>query len=193
MDYQIQKLRYFRFELFAFHFSSSKSKRNLRSSIVKVNKNTTPRQVNNKQKRERHGRWIIEVKELFTLFCGMDSSLQRCSNSIPWILQAPRAQCLQTHHPHHTHQAHHHHEKLTIQRLQPAMERPMAQPGTPFGTRASQMPESRPFQSGWSVQKAQSGQMYNCRTALFPIPQFSVKNLKLKLRWMALNILQRPS
>ena len=65
MDYQIQKLRYFRFELFAFHFSSSKSKRNLRSSIVKVNKNTLPWQVNNKQKRERYGRWTIEIKSVF--------------------------------------------------------------------------------------------------------------------------------
>ena len=112
------------------------------------------------------------------------TSLRGCSNRIPWILQAPRAQCSQTHHPHHTHQAHHHYEKPTIQRLQPAMERPMAQPGMPFGTRASQMPGSRPFQSGWSVQigqsgqKAQSGWMYNRRTALFPIPKLPVKNRK---------------
>ena len=93
-------------------------------------------------------------RRLFTLFCGMGSSLQRCSNRIPWILQAPCLQCLQCSQTHHPHHAHHHHEKLTIQRLQPAMERPMAQPGMPFGTRASQMPESRPFQSGW---RAQSG------------------------------------
>ena len=43
---------------------------------------------------------IMDIIWLFTLFCGMGSSLQRCSNRIPWILQAPRAQCLQTHHAH---------------------------------------------------------------------------------------------
>ena len=41
-----------------------------------------------------------DVIRLFTLFCGMGSSLHRCSNRIPWILQAPCSQCSQTHNAH---------------------------------------------------------------------------------------------
>ena len=76
--------------------------------------------------------WALLCKDARTEshgFCKYHAHNAHKRTMLTMLTNAPCLQCSQTHQPHHTHQAHHHHEKLTIQHLQPAMERPMAQPG----------------------------------------------------------------